>query len=728
MVLLDENYFEPLNIPSDGSCDKELLAFRLKRPAIVLCNEETGQALASFMWQAHNEYVERPHIQQPREESFAKTALIERARGADGDQIFHGIVDKNRQFCDFLLTNLTGVCGRPTEHAPHLIIALKNSRAGAHDQVNYVNVFAPGQTYKVYADMSRGSQKIILDAIVRTESDPVNLRPVQHALSVGKDDAEVASGVKADAEGIHYALRVLPELGHKRTAELFGKGVKLIWRVQDVVLLFVPRLPTFIPQRRMMDRALSLTGLANFNRKEVTSSDQEGSSSLTSEMQCGMLERRGPPTHDAPVDCSLKAMPCLLEPDHGSPSLKSQPVQNLSNGFADVLSSVHELSSRVIPWGKSTTEVASCSKMSTKFKKASRGSCDEESSAMELQLQACAFVKKAAPAPQAAPSPPLWSASERMSLRGLANFNRKEVTSSDQEGSSSLTSEMQCDMLARGGPPTAEMPAKCKRASRGSCNEESPAMELQLQAGMFRSKAARAAPEPVMLQRCASPAPPPPAESACKMMHASMATRNDESSVSAMLCRREPNYEASILNSQAGQMLSGGFAEVIGTASEQTFDLDLSAPVCIIGLSVAVEEQMNMAVSWFLRSAGAVETSLRLQCGLQFEQKIEEAYQQWISSDSSVQFRLFRFHDPTGNNWHIIDLSSMTGTQAPAVEVLGRNFIDPQLVVFTELRRESALQKGGDLALLFANSIRPLDDCVRSAQAALYQYTTNCKI
>ena len=570
MVLLDVNYFEPLNIPTDGSCDKELFAFRLKRPAIVLCNEETGQALASFMWQAHNEYVERPDIQQPREESFAKTALIERARGADGDQIFHGIVDKNRQFCDFLLTNLTGVCGRPTEHAPHLNIALINSGAGAHDQVNYVNVFAPGQTYKVYADMSRGSQKIILDAIVRTESDPVNLRPVQHALSVGKDDAEVASGVKADAEGIHYALRVLPELGHKRTAELFGKGVKLIWRVQDVVLLFVPRLPTFIPQRRMMDGALS--------------------------------------------------------------------------------------------------------------------------------------------------------------LRGLANFNRKEVTSSDQEGSSSLTSEMQCDMLARGGPPTAEMPAKCKRASRGSCNEESPAMELQLQAGMFRSKAARAAPEPVMLQRCASPAPPPPAESACKMMHASMATRNDESSVSAMLCRREPNYEASILNSQAGQMLSGGFAEVIGTASEQTFDLDLSAPVCIIGLSVAVEEQMNMAVSWFLRSAGAVETSLRLQCGLQFEQKIEEAYQQWISSDSSVQFRLFRFHDPTGNNWHIIDLSSMTGTQAPAVEVLGRNFIDPQLVVFTELRRESALQKGGDLALLFANSIRPLDDCVRSAQAALYQYTTNCKI
>ena len=570
MVLLDVNYFEPLNIPTDGSCDKELFAFRLKRPAIVLCNEETGQALASFMWQAHNEYVERPHIQQPREESFAKTALIERARGADGDQIFHGIVDKNRQFCDFLLTNLTGVCGRPTEHAPHLNIALINSGAGAHDQVNYVNVFAPGQTYKVYADMSRGSQKIILDAIVRTESDPVNLRPVQHALSVGKDDAEVASGVKADAEGIHYALRVLPELGHKRTAELFGKGVKLIWRVQDVVLLFVPRLPTFIPQRRMMDRALSLTG--------------------------------------------------------------------------------------------------------------------------------------------------------------LANFNRKEVTSSDQEGSSSLTSEMQCDMLARGGPPTAEMPAKCKRASRGSCNEESPAMELQLQAGMFRSKAARAAPEPVMLQRCASPAPPPPAESACKMMHASMATRNDESSVSAMLCRREPNYEASILNSQAGQMLSGGFAEVIGTASEQTFDLDLSAPVCIIGLSVAVEEQMNTAVSWFLRSAGAVETSLRLQCGLQFEQKIEEAYQQWIISDSSEQFRLFRFHDPTGNNWHIIDLSSMTGTQAPAVEVLGRNFIDPQLVVFTELRRESALQKGGDLALLFANSIRPLDDCVRSAQAALYQYTTNCKI
>ena len=199
MALLDGNYFEPLNIRSHVSGDKELLAFRLKRPAIVLCNEETGQALASFMWQAHNEYVERPDIQQPREESFAKTALIERARDADGDQIFHGIVDKNRQFCDFLLTNLTGVCGRPTEHAPHLNVALINSGAGAHDQVNYVNVFAPGQTYKVYADMSRGSQKIILDAIVRTESDPVNLRPVQHALSVGKDDAEVASGVKNEA-------------------------------------------------------------------------------------------------------------------------------------------------------------------------------------------------------------------------------------------------------------------------------------------------------------------------------------------------------------------------------------------------------------------------------------------------------------------------------------------------------------------------------------------------
>ena len=134
-------------------------------------------------------------------------------------------------------------------------------------------------------------------------------------------------------------------------------------------------------------------------------------------------------------------------------------------------------------------------------------------------------------------------------------------------------------------------------------------MELQLQAGMFARSAARAAPEPDMLQRCASPAPPPPAESACERMPASMAARNDKSSVSAMLCRQEPNYEASILNSQAGQMLSGGFAEVIGTASKLTFDRDLSAPVCIIGLSVAVEEQMNTAVSWFLRSAGDVETS-----------------------------------------------------------------------------------------------------------------------
>ena len=64
----------------------------------------------------------------------------------------------------------------------------------------------------------------------------------------------------------------------------------------------------------------------------------------------------------------------------------------------------------------------------------------------------------------------------------------------------------------------------------------------------------------------------------------------------------------------------------------------------------------------------------------------------------------------------------MTGTQAPAVEVLGRNFIDPQLVVFTELRRVSALQKGDNLALLFANSIRPLDVCIQDAQLASDQY------
>ena len=383
-----------------------------------------------------------------------------------------------------------------------------------------------------------------------------------------------------------------------------------------------------------MDGALSLRGLANFNRKEVTPTGQEESSSLASEVQCGMLARRGAPTAEALVDYSVDAMPCLLDEDNGSSSLESQPVQNLSSGFADVLSSVHELSSRDIPRGKSTTVEASSSKMS----------------------------------------------------------------------------------------------AKCKKESRRSSDEGSPAMEIQLQARVLARRAISAAPEPVMLQRRASRAPPPPIESAGRSMPVSMAACNDKSPVSAMLCRQEPNNEASILNSQAAQMLSGGFAEVIGRASEQTFDLDLSAPVCIIGLSVAVEEQMNTAVSWFLRSAGDVETSLRLQCGLQFEHKIEEAYQHWISSDSNVPFRLFRFHDPKGNNWHIIDLSSLTGTQAPAVEVLGRNFIDPQLVVFTQLRRESALQKEGDLALLFANSIRPHNECFRAAQAALDQYMTKCNI
>ena len=529
-VLLSEKYFEPLAINDVGSNHEELLAFRLKRPAIVLCNEKTGQALASFMWQAHNDYVAKPGTQEPCKESFAQTSIFERDLESDGVQNFHGIVDKNQQFCEYLLTNLTGVFGRPAEHAPHLMFDIYESRTDVFPvRINKVDVIKPGQTIKVYADELRGSQKIILEALVRND-----LNSVRHTLSVEEDDAEVVSGAKAKAEGIHYTVKVIPQAGHERTNELFGNGVKLVWRVQDVVLLSVPIASMPTPSRG---------------------------------------------NHPAEIMRSLTAYDPLTTSGSTVTALSLQPVP---------------LSNLLVPDPAASSE-------SNVFAPTSLSKCARD-------------------------------------------------TSSYDSPKTSIPTERRLEEL-------------------------SPMLkQIELE----------------QMECCQS----------------------------AAMRRGPSNDETSILRSLAAQVRHGGFANVKSVRSDLTFFDHLRAPLFNISLSVAAVDLMN-SPSWsFVRSADDIDSNLRLESDIQFQIQIEVAYQKWIVSIYAVKLRSFSFYDATEKVWFIIDLSTMTGTQSPGIEVLDRHFIDPRQVVPIELRRQNDI----DRTHLSTLPIRPLAECILIAQAACVHY------
>ena len=532
---LSEKYFEPLAINDDGPNHEKLLAYRLKRPAIVLCNEKTGQALASFMWQAHKDYVSNPGTQEPCEESFAQTSIFERDLNSDGVQNFHGIVDRNQQFCEYLLTNLTGVFGRPVEHAPHLMFDIYESRTDFFPvRINKVDVIRPGQTFKVYADELRGSQ------LVRND-----LNSVRRTLSVAEDDAEVLSGAKAKGEGIHYTVKVIPQAGHERTNELFGNGVKLVWRVQDVVLLSVPIASMPTPSRGK---------------------------------------------HPAGIMRSLSACDPLITSGSTVSALSPLPVPLPNLLVRD---------------------------------------------------------------------PPAFSESIVFAPTSLTESARD--TSSYDSLITSIPTERRLDELSR--------------------------MQGQIECCQRRTSE--------MLPNLSKTA----------------------SSVTAVR-RGSSNDETSILRSLATPVRHGGFAKVKSSSSGYTFLDHLRAPLLNISLSVAAANLMN-SPSWsFVRSADDINSNLRLESDIQFQIQIEVAYQKWIVSVHPVKLRSFSFYNATEKVWFIIDLSTMTGTQAPGIEVLGRHFIDPRQVVPIELRRQNDI----DRTHLSTLSIRPLAECILIAQAACVHY------
>jgi len=547
--LLNEEYFEALSLPSDNS-ELQLYAFRLKRPGVVLCNLATGQALAVFMWQAHNDYVASPDTQQARPASLARTVLLPRAADAQDHQRVHGLVGANEQFCEYLLTNLSGVLGRPAAHAPQLNINLVNTNHN-HGQINKTNVLAPGQTIKVYADESRGSQKIVLKGLTRAVVDPATQQTVQRDLSVAEDEAEVAAGNKAAAEGVSFALSVLPEAGHARTAELFGPGVKLTWRVQDMVLLAVLRAPA--------------------------------------------------PAPITPVYIGFGA------PSSSSSSSSSTTMPSFGHRFG---------ASRLAPpfAGFGTPSPST----TTMF-----GTCG---------------------GPGYGPHP-----------LGMA------LTMSTNRYNESATF---------GAAPT--------YASFGSFGASTPSPP-SASTGGFGGFSAAAAATTGGFGFSAAPASAP-----------SFSFGSSSGPAAAVAAVAPSSEEASILGSQASQVVSGGFAQVQTSAVSETFDEELSSPLCIVSLSVAIAKQVDKPARWLLASAAAQDPKLRATGGAHFQQAIEQAYQQWIAGGKTAALRLFRHRDTVENLWLVIDLSSLTGTHAPSHEVQGHWLVDPSQVVPLEMRREEA--------------------------------------
>jgi hypothetical protein len=561
--LLDTLYFEALPLEHSGPArldgGMELHAFRLKLPANVLCDANTGRAVAVFMVQAHNDYVVKPDTTQPRPGSLAPTVLLPRPADASGRTRVHGLVGANEQFCEYLLTNVTGLRNRPAAHAPQLNINLVNVHNSG--QINKTNVVAPGQTIKVYADESRGSHKIVLKGLTRTMVDPVTLQSVQHELSVTEDEAEVAAGTKKTTEGVAFALSVLPEAGHTRTEALFGKGVKLVWRVQDIVMVAVPRAPA--PVHAFGDFGGSASG---------SSSNSSSNSNINARPSVGTCGGFGFGAHPLGTARTL-----ALEG---------------SSGFG--FGAPHP------PFGSSFGGPPMSSYTTGGF----------GSSASSFGATA------AAPATSAA------------------------ITSFGFGGAPSASSSIRPVAAAAAAAAAATFSFAPAASGFGGLSDF-------LGGGSSFGAAPRAA---------------PPTSS---------------------------QVEQSILDSQAAEVVSGGFASVHTVAVAEKFDHELAAPVCIVSLSVAIAKQIDKPARWLIASAASADTKLRALGGSVFQNAIELAYEQWIGAGKTAPLRLFRYRDPTHNLWFMIDFASLTGTHAPSHEVQGHWLIDPSQSVPLELHREA---------------------------------------
>jgi len=206
---------------------------------MVLYNSATNEPLASFMLQAHAEDLPYAAARVDAEDlvagSFAPVVLYPRAKDAQGRVRFHSVVGQDKQFAEFVLTNLC----LEGEGCINFNVS-KDGIESEAGMVNEINVLTPLQSLKVYADFSEASNKMVLHTKTRAVVDPETGLTELQPISVKQDEDEVKSGAKTVSEGVHYCLAVTPEM---QRPKLQAKFHHLEWRVVDMVTLKCPPPP-----------------------------------------------------------------------------------------------------------------------------------------------------------------------------------------------------------------------------------------------------------------------------------------------------------------------------------------------------------------------------------------------------------------------------------------------------------------------------------------------------
>jgi len=230
---LTEPYFRLVATEVDEAAKVKHRVYVCARPTLVLFDIKTQEPLASFMFQAHGEDLSYRGYSRPQATKLANTVLYPRENDADGRQRFQGIVDQDKQFAEYVLTNL---CAEGMLN----INLLKENRAVREVNpagVNQINELRPGESIKVYSDQTMGNAKMILEGVTRAVHNTKTGAVTMEDVSVGQDEAEARDKKKEVAEGTDFYLSVVPELGVASLRERFESTQ---WRVVDMLRLTRP--------------------------------------------------------------------------------------------------------------------------------------------------------------------------------------------------------------------------------------------------------------------------------------------------------------------------------------------------------------------------------------------------------------------------------------------------------------------------------------------------------
>jgi hypothetical protein len=223
-------YFRLVTSEIDGGAKVKHEVYACARPTLVLFDTKTQEPLASFMFQAHGEDLSYRGHARPEATKLATTVVYPRENDVDGRQRFQGIVDQDKQFAEYVLTNL----GDEGTLNVNILKENRSVREVNPRGLNQINEIRPCESIKIYSDQTMRNAKMILEGVVRAVHNAATGEVKMEDVSVGQDQDEVRDKKKQASEGTHYYLSVVPELGIAKLRERFESTR---WRVVDMFRL-----------------------------------------------------------------------------------------------------------------------------------------------------------------------------------------------------------------------------------------------------------------------------------------------------------------------------------------------------------------------------------------------------------------------------------------------------------------------------------------------------------